>query len=77
MMKRKLFLFVLIALLGSSQALRAQEKDLVQFSGVVVTAEDRVVVVVGFTIVGGKIVEMNVLADPERLRGLDVARIDG
>jgi RNA polymerase sigma-70 factor, ECF subfamily len=46
-------------------------------AGVVVTAEDRVVVVVGFTIVGGKIVEMNVLADPERLRRLDVARIDG
>jgi len=46
-------------------------------AGVVVTAEGRVVVVVGFTIVGGKIVEMNVLADPERLRRLDVARIDG
>jgi len=46
-------------------------------AGVVVTAEDGVVVVVGFAIVAGKIVEMNVLADPERLRRLDVARIDG
>ena len=46
-------------------------------AGVVVTAEDRVVVVVGFTIVGGKIVEMNVLADPERLRRLDLAGIEG
>jgi RNA polymerase sigma-70 factor (ECF subfamily) len=36
-------------------------------AGVVVTAGGRVVTVVGFTVVGGRIVEINVLADPERL----------
>jgi RNA polymerase sigma-70 factor (ECF subfamily) len=33
--------------------------------------------VVGFTIAGGKIVEMDILADPERLSRLDVSGIEG
>jgi len=33
----------------------------------------RPVAVMGFTITGGKIVEIDVLADPERLRRLDLA----
>jgi RNA polymerase sigma-70 factor, ECF subfamily len=31
----------------------------------------------GFTVVRGKIVEIDVLADPERLRRLDLAVLDG
>jgi len=38
-MKRKLFLLLFITALASSQSLKAQERDLVQFSGVVVTAD--------------------------------------
>jgi RNA polymerase sigma-70 factor (ECF subfamily) len=30
----------------------------------------------GFTIAGGKIVEINILADPERLSRLDLSAID-
>ena len=33
--------------------------------------------VVGFTIAGGKIVEMDILADPARLSRLDLSAIDG
>jgi hypothetical protein len=33
-------------------------------------------VVLGFTISGGKIVEIDVIADPERLRQLDLAVLD-
>ena len=32
--------------------------------------------VMGFTITGGKIVEIDILADPERLRQLDLAVLD-
>ena len=32
--------------------------------------------VVGFTIGRGKIVEMDILADPERLKGLDLSAVD-
>jgi RNA polymerase sigma-70 factor, ECF subfamily len=31
----------------------------------------------GFTVSGGKIVEMDILADPERLRRLDLTILDG
>jgi RNA polymerase sigma-70 factor (ECF subfamily) len=38
--------------------------------------DGRVFSVMGFTIAGGKIVEMNILADPERLRRLDLSAPD-
>jgi RNA polymerase sigma-70 factor (ECF subfamily) len=38
--------------------------------------DGRVFSVMGFTIAGGKIVEMNILADPERLRRLDLSALD-
>ena len=41
--------------------------------GVVTFAGEEPFAVLGFTIAGGKIVEMNVLADPARLRMLDLA----
>lgn len=40
--------------------------------GVVTFADGQPVTVVGFTVARGKIVEMNILADPERLRRLDL-----
>ena len=42
-------------------------------AGVVVTVSGLPVSVMGFTISGGKIVEINVLADPDRLRRLDLS----
>jgi len=41
--------------------------------GVVSFADDRPISVVGFTVAGGRIVEMNILSDPDRLRELDLA----
>jgi RNA polymerase sigma-70 factor (ECF subfamily) len=38
--------------------------------------DGRVFSVMGFTIAGGKIVEMNILADPERLERLDLSALD-
>ena len=40
-------------------------------------ADGRVFAVIGFTIAGGKVVEMDILADPERLSRLDLSAIDG
>jgi RNA polymerase sigma factor (sigma-70 family) len=45
-------------------------------AGVVVAAHGRPLVVMGFTIAGGRIVEIDVIADPERLRHLDLAALD-
>jgi RNA polymerase sigma-70 factor (ECF subfamily) len=45
-------------------------------AGVVVVEQGRVVSVMGFTVAGGRIVEMDVLADPERLARLDLAGLD-
>jgi RNA polymerase sigma factor (sigma-70 family) len=45
-------------------------------AGVVVAPGGRPVAVMGFTIRGGKIVEIDVLADPARLRRLDLAVLD-
>jgi RNA polymerase sigma-70 factor, ECF subfamily len=42
-------------------------------AGVVVAPGGRPVAVMGFTVAGGKIVEIDVLADPARLRRLDLA----
>ena len=41
-------------------------------AGLVSTRDGELFSVMGLTIAGGRIVEMNILADPERLRGLDV-----
>jgi len=46
--------------------------------GVVTRLPDgRVFSVVAFTVAGGKVVEMDILADPERLSKLDLSAIDG
>jgi RNA polymerase sigma-70 factor (ECF subfamily) len=45
-------------------------------AGVVVMVGERPFSVMGFTVVGGKIVEINTIADPERLRALDLTILD-
>jgi RNA polymerase sigma factor (sigma-70 family) len=45
-------------------------------AGVVVTVDGQPVSVVGFTVAGGKIVQIDILADPERLARLDLAALD-
>ena len=44
--------------------------------GVVVAPRGRLLMVLGFTISGGKIVEIDAIADPARLRQLDLAVLD-
>src|ERR687895_363506 len=44
--------------------------------GAVVAPGGRPYAVIGFTVRGGRIVEMDILADPERLRELDLAVLD-
>jgi RNA polymerase sigma factor (sigma-70 family) len=44
--------------------------------GVVVAPRGRLLLVLGFTIRGGKIVEIDAIADPDRLRQLDLALLD-
>ena len=39
--------------------------------------DGRLFSVIGFTIAGGKVVEMDILADPERLSRLDLSAIEG
>jgi RNA polymerase sigma-70 factor, ECF subfamily len=39
--------------------------------------DGRLFAVIGFTIAGGKVVEIDILADPERLSGLDLSAIGG
>jgi RNA polymerase sigma-70 factor (ECF subfamily) len=45
-------------------------------AGVVVAPRDRAVSVMAFTVAGGKIVAIDALADPERLRQLDLTVLD-
>ena len=45
-------------------------------AGVVVTAGERTVSVMAFTVTRGKIVEIDVVADPERLGQLDLEVLD-
>ena len=45
-------------------------------AGVVTAPGGQPLAVMGFTVSGGKIVEIDVLADPERLRRLDLAFLD-
>jgi RNA polymerase sigma-70 factor (ECF subfamily) len=46
-------------------------------AGVVFAAGGRPFAVVGFTVRHGRIVEIDILADPERLRRVDLAALDG
>jgi RNA polymerase sigma-70 factor, ECF subfamily len=46
-------------------------------AGVVVAPKGRVMSVMGFTVAGGRIVAIDTLADPERLRGLDLTVLEG
>jgi ketosteroid isomerase-like protein len=46
-------------------------------AGVVMTAEGRPLAVIPFTVRQGRIAEIDILADPERLRRLDLAVPDG
>jgi RNA polymerase sigma-70 factor, ECF subfamily len=39
--------------------------------------DGRLFSVIGFTIAGGKVVEIDILADPERLSRLDLSAIQG
>jgi RNA polymerase sigma-70 factor, ECF subfamily len=45
-------------------------------AGVVVAAHGRPVSVMGFIVIEGRIVEIDAIADPERLRPLDLAVLD-
>jgi RNA polymerase sigma-70 factor (ECF subfamily) len=45
-------------------------------AGVVVAPHGRPVSVMGFTVRGGRIVAIDALADPERLRQIDLAVLD-
>jgi hypothetical protein len=46
-------------------------------AGFVVAPRGRPVAVAGFTVADGKVVEIDLLADPERLRRLDMTVLDG
>lgn len=46
-------------------------------AGIVAVAAGRALAVMGFTVAHGKIVAIDVLNDPERLTGLDLALLDG
>jgi len=46
-------------------------------AGVVAAPRGRPFSVLGFTVSGGRIVEIDILADPERLRRLDLEVLDG
>ncbi len=45
-------------------------------AGVVVTVDDRPISIMGFTVVDGTVVAIDVLADPERLARIDLADLD-
>jgi hypothetical protein len=45
-------------------------------AGVVVAPRGRLFAVLGFTVAGGRVVEVEVVTDPARLRGLDLAVLD-
>src|SRR6266540_1839139 len=46
-------------------------------AGVVTTVKGRPVTVMGFTVTGGRIAEIDGITDPERLSQLDLAALDG
>jgi len=68
----------------ASRALNFSRLDLVQRPaivngavGVVTSRDGEPFTVAGFTVRGGRIVAMDILADPERLRALDLTILDG
>ena len=63
------------ALIGRARAARPALVD--GAMGVVVAPRGRLLMVLDFTIRGGKIVEIDAVADPERLDQLDLALLDG
>jgi hypothetical protein len=66
-----------IRALGFSKRARFAQSALVNGAvGVVVAPRGRLLVVLRFTIDGGKITEIDVIADPARLRQLDLAVLD-
>lgn len=44
--------------------------------GVIAVPEGKVFSLTGFTVIGGKIVAMDILADPERLSRIDLTALD-
>lgn len=63
--------------LAFSRAGRSAQAALVNgAAGVVVIARERPFAVMGFTVSRGKIVEIDILADPERLQRLDLEILD-
>jgi hypothetical protein len=46
-------------------------------AGVVVAPDGKAVSVMAFTVAGGRVVAIDVLADPERLAELDLSVLDG
>jgi Sigma-70, region 4 len=66
------------AALGFAWLARSARPALVNgAAGVVAAPRGRPFSVLGFTVSGGRIVEIDILADPERLRRLDLAVLDG
>ena len=64
------------ALTFSRRARFAQPALVNGAAGVVVAPRGRLSLVLSFTVTGGKIVEIDILADPARLRQLDLALLD-
>jgi hypothetical protein len=63
--------------LSSTRRARFAQPALVNGAvGIVVAPRGRLFLVLGFTVRSGKIVEIDVIADPERLRKLDLAVLD-
>jgi RNA polymerase sigma-70 factor, ECF subfamily len=50
--------------------------ELMETAGIVVAPRGRPIAVAGFTVAHGKIVEIDLLADPTRLRELDLTLLD-
>jgi len=65
------------ALAFSSRARLARPALVNGAAGLVVAADGRPLSVIGFTVARGRIVEIDILADPERLRRLDLAAATG
>ncbi|MFH8568091.1 RNA polymerase sigma factor SigJ [Streptomyces sp. NPDC017993] len=65
------------ALTFSKAALLARPALVNGAPGLVTFREGELLSVMAFTVVGGKVVEINILADPARLKRLDVSRLDG
>ncbi|MFG2890798.1 RNA polymerase sigma factor SigJ [Streptomyces sp. NPDC048248] len=63
------------ALTFSKAALLARPALVNGAPGLVTVQEGQLLSVMAFTVVGGKVVEINILADPARLKRLDVSRL--